>query len=195
MNKSFPEPGAAATSAPDQWVTLYGDLLYQYCLPRVHDQSVAEDLVQDCFLSALRSLSSYRGEASEKNWLIAILKNKIIDYYRRKASGQVVATLQTSDAATDDMFTDHDHWESDRAPVSSISADKDLDQKELKRLIEHCHKRLKALQQEVFTLKYLAEMDSTDICKVLGISASNYWVLNHRARLQMRECIEKHWYK
>jgi len=65
---------------PEQWLQQYGDLLYQYCLPRVNDSAAAEDLVQDTFLSALKGLEGYKGEASEKNWLFTILKNKIIDY-------------------------------------------------------------------------------------------------------------------
>jgi RNA polymerase sigma-70 factor (ECF subfamily) len=41
----------------------------------------------------------------------------------------------------------------------------------------------------------MEDLDSDEICKVLNISASNYWVLIHRARLQMRDCVEKYWVK
>ena len=63
-----------------QWVNEYGDQLYRYALPRVSDSEIAKDLVQDTFLAAWRNVDKYKGEASEKNWLFTILKNKIIDY-------------------------------------------------------------------------------------------------------------------
>jgi len=56
-----------------------------------------------------------------------------------------------------------------------------------------CRKKLKAIQDAVFSLKYLDGMDSETICKELNISASNYWVLIHRAKVQLRGCIEKKW--
>ena len=47
----------------------------------------------------------------------------------------------------------------------------------------------------VFSLKYLEEEESETICKELEITSSNYWVIIHRAKLQMRECLEKNWIK
>jgi len=47
----------------------------------------------------------------------------------------------------------------------------------------------------VFTLRHLEDLESDEICKVLNISTSNYWVLIYRARLQMRDCVEKKWLK
>ena len=64
---------------PTKWLKLYGDLLFQYTLSRVNDREMAEDMVQETFLSALKGLAGFKEEASEKNWLFAILKNKIID--------------------------------------------------------------------------------------------------------------------
>ena len=64
----------------DEWVNKYADVLYNYTLNRVNDKGIAEDLVQETFLSAWRAKDSYNAEASEKTWLFAICKNKIIDY-------------------------------------------------------------------------------------------------------------------
>lgn len=47
---------------------------------------MAQDLAQDTFLSALEKASRYRAESSERRWLTAILKNKIVDTYRKKAN-------------------------------------------------------------------------------------------------------------
>ena len=180
---------------PKKWLKLYGDLLYQYALPRVNETVIAEDLVQETFLSALRGLKGYKGEASEKNWLFAILKNKIIDYYREKTTEQAVITIPDLQIMEDDWFNDEGRWAENRKPKDWHTTDNQVERKEMQRIINWCKDHLKALQQDVFILKYLEDLDSAEICKELNISSSNYWVLIHRARLQMRACVEKHWFK
>jgi RNA polymerase sigma-70 factor (ECF subfamily) len=178
---------------PDKWVTRYGNLLYKYCLPRINDSILAEDLVQDTFLSALKSLDTFRGEASEKSWLFTILRNKIIDHYRKKASNPATTMIPDLTDLPDGWFTPEGKWVEDKRPREWNISENPTDRKELQRLIDWCKAHLKELQQQVFTLKYLEELDSGEICKVLGISTSNYWILLHRIRLQMRECIERNW--
>ncbi len=68
---------------PKEWIKQYSNVLFRHALLRVNDREIAKDLVQDAFLSALKNVSNFRGEVSEKNWLFAILKNKIIDHYRK----------------------------------------------------------------------------------------------------------------
>lgn len=177
------------TADPQNWLSLYGDLMYQYCLPRVNDISVAEDLVQETFLSALKALEGYKGEASEKNWLFAILKNKIIDHYRKKSRTGTVIVSETQDTG-DDWFNEEGRWSENRRPQDWAASDNPAERKEVQKIINRCKDNLKDLQQEVFTLKYLEDIDSDEICKVLDITPSNYWVLLHRARLQMRDCVE-----
>ena len=87
---------------PDQWVRLYADALYSYTVPRVNDSALAEDIVQETFLSAWKARESFKGEASEKSWLFTICKNKIIDYYRKKAKDIVQPVSEKS--ATDHFF-------------------------------------------------------------------------------------------
>ncbi len=180
---------------PQKWLEFYGDLLYQYTLPRVNDKEVAEDLVQETFLSALKGVHNYKGDSSEKNWLFAILKNKIIDYYRKKASEQKVMSRPNPQGSEDDWFNDEGDWGENRKPKNWHTSDNPTERKEIQKIINICKDHLKTLQQHVFILKYLEELDSNEICKVLNISASNYWVLIHRARLQMRDCVEKFWLK
>lgn len=180
---------------PQKWLELYGDLLYQYALPRVNDNVIAEDLVQDTFLSALKGLDGYKGEASEKNWLFTILKNKIIDFYRKKSTEQAVMTMPDLKRVDDEWFNEEGSWAENRMPKDWQAADNPVERKEIQKIINWCKDHLKALQQTVFTLKYMEDLDSDEICKVLKISSSNYWVLIHRARLQMRDCVEKYWLK
>ena len=71
---------------PERWIERYSDYLYSFAYARLRKEEVAEDLVQDTFFSALRARDTFLHNASEKTWLISILKRKIIDYYRKKST-------------------------------------------------------------------------------------------------------------
>ena len=187
MANSFGKPD------PTKWLELYGDLLYKYTLPRVRDSASAEDLVQETFLSALKGLGSFKEETSEKNWLFTILKNKIIDYYRRKDSNQTIVNLSDIKSVENDLFTGEGHWVENIVYKDWNISENAAERKELQQIIEKCKNNLRDIQQDVFTLKYLEDVKSEEICKVLNITASNYWILLHRARLKMRDCINANW--
>ena len=176
-----------------KWVNDYGDMLYRYAMARVNDSEIAKDLVQDTFLAAWRNYDNFKGEISEKNWLYAILKNKIIDHFR-KASTRLTDSLPTV-AGDDPYFDDSQHWTAATAPKEwNDSSDAPVMKKEFYGVLLNCKSKLKKIQDTVFTLKYLDGLDSEEICKVLNLTTSNYWVLIHRAKLQLRACLEKNWF-
>lgn len=176
---------------PSKWVEQYSNLMFQYLISRVNDEDVANDLIQETFLSALKAISGYRGDASEKNWLFSILKNKIIDYYRTKSSKDNLFSMPNLVEMDADYFDEEGHWIPDRAPKNWQFQENLVERKEIRKIIQWCRDHLKEVQKSVFTLKYMEELESDEICKVLNITPSNYWILVHRARLQMRSCIEK----
>jgi RNA polymerase sigma-70 factor (TIGR02943 family) len=176
-----------------KWVSDYGDMLYRYALPRVNDRETAKDLVQETFLAAWRNYDNFKGEISEKNWLFTILKNKIIDHFR-KASTRLTDSLPGI-ADEDAYFDDAKHWTIATAPQDwNLDTDAPIERKEFYEVLYMCKGKLKEIQNAVFTMKYLEGLESEDICKELNITASNYWVLIHRAKLQLRECLEKNWF-
>ena len=177
---------------PDKWVELYADALYSYTLPRVNDAALAEDLVQETFLSAWKARDGFKGDASEKSWLFTIIKNKIIDHYRKKAK-DIVQPIADKDHS-DGFFDEADHWtKGDKPGEWGIDFNDAVDNKDFYRVLDACKKKLQQIQQSVFVMKYMEDLDSAEICKALGITASNYWVLIHRAKLQLRTCLEKNW--
>ena len=182
------------STSPDRWVNQYADALFRYAIVRVNDREAARDLVQETFLSALQNLASFKGESSEKTWLTAILKNKIIDRYRRAATSMVALSDPADAAELDQFFDEEGEWKSSAGPSDwSASPHEQYRSKEFHEILRKCLATLKAQWRSIFTLKYLEEMDSEDICKELGISASNYWVIMHRAKLMLRRCVEKNW--
>ena len=93
---------------PNKWVSKYSDYLYNYTIVRVNDSAVAKDLISETFLAALKAMKNFKGEASERTWLIAILKRKIIDYYRKTNSkkGKAEVHSKYEPLVTAEMISD-----------------------------------------------------------------------------------------
>src|SRR6187402_2806157 len=89
---------------PGRWLSAYGNSLYSYALIKTGDAKTAEDLLQDTFLSGIRAQASFKGNSTEKTWLFSILKNKIIDYYRKK---DVLKDVSAYIADTEPGFSGH----------------------------------------------------------------------------------------
>ncbi|TCC91957.1 sigma-70 family RNA polymerase sigma factor [Pedobacter frigiditerrae] len=170
---------------PNLWVALYADKLYRFALKKVFSEELAKDLVQETFLAALQGMQSFKGESTELTWLTAILKNKIIDSYKKKKL--------PIEQLTDDVFFEHDgHWKSQPLEIG-INESNPLENKELGKVLEECMKKLPALWLTVFSLKYVDDSSTELICSSLSITAANYWVIVHRSKLSLRACLQKHW--
>ena len=175
---------------PEKWLDNYGDELYRYAVVRVKDNGFAEDIVQETFLSAWRAKDTYNGMSSEKNWLYAICKNKIIDHFRKQSSNSSIIV-----GKEEEIYFDNDaHWKSKDSPKEwNINYNTKVDVKEFYETLENCKKKLKDIQREVFVLKYMEDLDTVEICDILKITQANYWVLIHRCKLHLRSCIQKNW--
>lgn len=187
------------TLNPQLWVQNYADYLYSIAYYRTNKQEVAEDLVQDTFLAALNAKETYNGTASEKTWLTTILKNKIIDYYK-KASTRNESPLQINsvEAPSYDYFFNPQkmgHWQSNNAPKDWATDGETTETKEFYAVLEKCLDKLPVKWRGVFTMSLLDDKETKHICKELDLSSSNFWVIVHRAKLQIRECLEKTWLK
>ena len=179
---------------PKNWVKNYSEQLFRFALQRVNDREAAKDIVQETFFAAYKNLENFKGEVSEKNWLFIILKNKIIDHYRKKTN-QLFTELDECEEAFENYFDEAGHWKKETAPHNwNADYKSPVESKEFFEILNKCLQKLSELTRIAFTLKYLDEKESDEICKELMISASNYWVVIHRAKLQLRTCIEKKWF-
>lgn len=178
---------------PSQWVNEYGDFLYLFAYSRVNSKELAEDLVQETFLSALKGLQSFRGESTELTWLTSILRRKVIDHYRKSSTKKETPASQfASHFQGDDDY--NGHWIMERAPKDWQTKTEDpMQQDEFQKIMDTCLSLLPDKWKSVFVLKVIEEMQSDDVCKEMGCTSSNLWVILHRARLQLRECIENKW--
>lgn len=181
------------TLNPHQWVNNHADYLYAYALRRINDDEQARDLVQEVFLAALEKADRFEGRSSERTWLTAILKNKIIDIYRKRSSGLNKAA-KTDEKAYEDFFYDDGHWREEHWPKEFGVEDQDpLHNKEFNRVLQQCMQKLPALWLAVFTMKHMEEESSENICKQLKVTSANFWVIIHRAKLNLRACLQKNW--
>lgn len=178
-----------------EWVFNYADYLFQFAISRVDDSEVARDLVQDTFLSALEKIDSFKGMSSEKTWLTAILNHKIIDVYRSRSAQTKLVGASTNSNDQTQFFDHHDgHWKVEARPKEFIDEGLTaLENKELQQLLTQCLQKLPGLWYTVFAMKFIEDERSSTICKDLKITSSNYWVIIHRAKLNLRACVQKYW--
>ena len=173
----------------------YADYLYNFAISRVSDVHVAEDLVQETFISALKNYDSFEGKSKESTWLTAILKNKIIDHYRKKVKQYLHDSIDRL-SASDDFFDDKGSWYKDQRPSKwDFDTDKSIEQQEFYQILQECLTRLNEIHRIAFVMKHMDDVNTDEICKELNVTASNYWVIMHRAKLQLRKCMETNWTK
>jgi len=165
---------------------------------RVKGRELAEDLVQETFLAALRGIENFKGDSSLKTWLVGILRRKIVDHYRRlgRTSGTEFPEIAEEFRQTDHFEQGTDsagHWVSGEGPAdwSAVPGD-ELEKAELQRMIRLCIASLPGRLAALFTMKEVEEAGSDEICKEFGITASNLWVMLHRARARLRQCLERY---
>ncbi len=180
---------------PYEWVDRHGEYLFNYAIGRTYSTETAEDLVQETFLSAWSARESYKGGSSERTWLISILKRKIIDHYRKR-SKEKQEPLRDHAWPFSSAIDDEGEWMGDRRPKNWQDHSMEMDfSGEFMEILRFCLSLLPDKWSATFTLKEMEEFSTEDVCKQLGISSSNLWVMLHRARLQLRECIEDKWFK
>ncbi|PWJ58792.1 RNA polymerase sigma-70 factor (ECF subfamily) [Dyadobacter jejuensis] len=175
-----------------EWVNTHGDALYAFAVTRIKDKELSKDLVQETFIAAWKGFKQFRGEASVKSWLFSILKNKIADHFRR----QKWSATEIGDYNDQDPFFDaHEHWAKTTSPKTwEDGADTLLENQEFYKVLDYCQGKLNTIQRAVFSLKYVEEMGTDMITDELNLSQANYWVIMHRAKLQLRACMESNWF-
>lgn len=178
---------------PQTWVDQYADYLFNYAIARVNDDEIAKDLVQETFLAGLKSAKNFKGDAAERTWLIAILKRKVIDHYRKINSKKGKAEVRMGYGNHSD--TEGDWLEEQVADPFSTFENNAIENEELGLAIQECIAKLPKKQSLAFTMKTIQGMDTEDICNELNINPSNLWVMIHRARTALMGCLNQNWFK
>ncbi|HAM99207.1 MAG TPA: RNA polymerase subunit sigma [Marinilabiliales bacterium] len=175
-----------------EWVNAYTSELYSWAQHKVSDIELAKDLVQDTFLAASEKMVAFQGDSSPKTWLFAILNHKIIDVYRTK----VQKTVNFENESFSNFFDQYGGWKQEKRPESWDEENGNLlDDIEFQLILKKCLDVLPEKWSTCVKLKYLSGKNGDEICQELDIATTNYWQIIHRAKLQLRDCVDKNWFK
>ena len=135
----------------------------------------AEEVLQDCFLKAFKSLSSFKGESKFSTWFYRIVYNTALT----KLSSKKRMT-ETQMSSVEDHFNLESEYVSD-----------EIEKKDVNQLIHDTISKLPERYSAIITMFYLNEMNIEEISEVMQITVSNVKVMLHRSRNALRDLIIK----
>jgi RNA polymerase sigma-70 factor, ECF subfamily len=149
----------------------YFDKIYRYIVLKIGDRTEAEDMTQQVFLKALKSLPGYKWkDVPFSAWLYRIAHNQVVDHFRKSSREQ--SCELTEEITPDD-------------PAENPQA-----QTELKVSIESLVKATRQLtkaQQEVIALRFSSDLPVADVARLMGRSEGAIKALQHSAVLALRK--------
>lgn len=165
----------------EQIVEEHGDYLFQFAMSKIHNRDLALDFVQDTFLVCLEKMDQFEGRSSLRTWMTTILNRKIIDFWRKEK--------KNNDAVAFDSSTNESSFA--KSSLSPKNPEEINIEQEKKIMLEICMDKLPENQRQILIAKYYDEKNGTEIGKEFNITPSNFWVIIHRAKMQLRECMDK----
>jgi len=166
--------------------------LLRYARSQLRNDAWAEDAVSDTVLAALEKPQAFNGLSQLKTWLVGILKHKVIDQLRRHKREATVLDRDDAEDLDDLMFTADGHWR--EAPSDWGVPEQALRERQFITVLDACIEHLPQAQARVFMMREWLELPADEVCKELAITSTNLWVLLHRARLRLRDCLQAHWF-
>ena len=148
----------------------YFDPVYRYVLSLSGNPQIAEEITQETFFKALRSLDQFQGKSSLKSWLCVIAKNLWLSEQRKKKDQPIDGAMPLSDPSI--------------GPEEAIV--RQDESMRIHRLLHH----LEEPYREVFTLRALGQLSFRDIGELFGKSENWACVVYHRARAKIKDKME-----
>ena len=171
------------------WVKAHGDYLFNFALGQMRDMNIAEDLVQETFLAALKSQDNFSGRSAERTWLVGILRHKIYDHLRRACRERALRIDPPPAHDESEAFDESLLWIHQIA-AESTSPSRRIELAEFREHLEKAMSNLPPRIAQVFQLYSIEECTNQEVCSQLDISESNLWVMLHRARKQLSGAFE-----
>jgi RNA polymerase sigma-70 factor (ECF subfamily) len=168
--------------------------LLRFAMLQLRNDAAAEDVVQDTLIAVLEKPERFAGQSSLRTYVTGIMKHKIIDVMRASKRMRQIETMedQSEEDVIDALFTADGHTQ--EKPRQWGDPDATLEQKDFFRIMEMCLEKLPVNTARIFMMREWLELETDEICKEMGISTSNAWVMLYRARLKLRECLDLNWF-
>lgn len=185
----------------ESWISDHGDDLFSWAFYKTSDKEASEDLVQETFLSAVKSFEKFKGHSQPKTWLFSILKNKIMDYHRKKFRENTLnesglKVNKDKDHVLETFYDNYGRWRTDSSPANWHDSEEALlDNLDFIDVLQDCMNNLPQKWFSAIQFKYLEQKKGSVICQELNISPSNFWQILHRAKVQLKNCLEQNWFK
>ena len=160
----------------------------------LRDESVAEDLVQDTLIAVFEQYGARRGEASLSTWATGILKHKVADWYRSPARRRMIRFGAEDDRLEDvvDALYDADGAYAEPVPAWQ-QPDMRTEQRQMMTVLERCVSCLPRQTGHVFMMREWLGFETAEICQRVGLTADNCRMILHRARMALRDCMQRDW--
>jgi RNA polymerase sigma-70 factor (ECF subfamily) len=166
--------------------------LLRFARTQLRNDAWAEDAVSEAVVAALEKPQAFAGQSQLKTWLVGILKHKVVDQLRRHRREATVLTTDDEQDLDDLLFAADGHWR--EMPADWGDPDEALRQRQFIEVMDACMEALPPAQARVFMMREWLELSSDEVCKELAITTTNLWVLLHRARLRLRDCLQAGWF-
>tara|TARA_R110002012_G_scaffold148866_1_gene307815 strand:+ start:477 stop:1034 length:558 start_codon:yes stop_codon:yes gene_type:complete len=173
---------------PEHWISNYSNFLTDYAYKMIPSHHV-EDIVQDTFLSGLKSAPFFKGNSTERTWLVGILRHKIMDYYRSINTKKALTKERAIRSQDLDIYF----------PIESYNSKLDISNPETFIILEDLIQILEVgfdclSKKESIAIKLKIEgKDTNQICNEMKINRSHCWVLISKARKKLKIFLEENW--
>jgi RNA polymerase sigma-70 factor (ECF subfamily) len=161
---------------------------------QLRNDAWAEDAVSETLIAALEGARDFAARSQFKTWVVGILKHKIIDQFRR-AQREVSADAAVESGVVetfDELFAADGHRAA--MPLDWGDPQGNVERTQFFDVLQACVDHLPASLARVFMLREWLEYETAEICKELGITTTNCFVMLFRARMRLRECLEMNWF-
>ncbi len=156
-------------------VDKYEAKVFNYVNYLMNNREDAEEMVQDTFIKAYRSLSQFRGDASFSTWLIRIAHRNCLTHFRKKVPAKVSLDNVTC-SSTGNMVN---------SPTKHLHVD------DRQQVLNRALAKLKPDKRSAVTLFYYQELSLQEICDVTDLTLSNVKILLHRSRKKLLEILKE----
>jgi RNA polymerase sigma-70 factor (ECF subfamily) len=177
-------------------VSRWSGVMLRLALVHSDGRAVAEEVVQEAWLTVLRDLGRFERRSTLRTWVLGIVVNLARSRARAERRSLPIA-LTTGEAAVDPArFRPHDaarwpdHWA--LAPMPWPAPEDAVLAREARDVILDAIAALPPSQREVLVLRDLEGFTAAETCNVVGVSDTNQRVLLHRARSRLRNALERY---
>ena len=172
------------------------DALYGFAIMLTRNPTEAQDLVQETLLAAMRSHERFAGQSSVRSWLCGILKHQLCDYFRKRGRETSFTDLEFLEDECADRFVPEGFWVHMNGPKEwRPEPDEVMHRDDFWKTMRDCLGKLPERIATVFMMREMDEVESKEICAMLAISENNLWVMLHRARMALRDCLAMNWFE